>query len=69
MRSWPDVYWRGLNISTLANYVVRQKEGEAITYYAFLYVMYDFAGPSSYERFDLHINPEDVCFQLKGGKQ
>lgn len=65
---WPYVYWRGLNISAFPlNYVIQQKEGDIIAYYAFLNVVYDFTGTTSYERFDLRTNPEDVCFQLKGG--
>jgi len=64
----PYVYWRGLNVSIFTlNYVIQQKEGEAFTYYAFLNVVYDFTGTTSYERFDLRTNPEDICFQLKGG--
>ena len=65
---WPYVYWRGLNISAFPlNYAIQQKNGEALTYYAFLNVVYDFTGTTSYESFDLRTDPEDVCFQLKGG--
>lgn len=63
----PLVFWRGLEIGGPLNYAIQQKKGESLTYYAFLNVVYDFAGPSSYEHFDLRTNPEDVCFQLRGG--
>jgi hypothetical protein len=65
---WPNVYWNGLNISAFPlKYDVQQKNDEPFIYYAFLNVVYDFTGQTSYKRFDLRSNPEDVCFQIKGG--
>ncbi len=63
----PYVYWQGLNISYPLNYAIEQIQGEPITYYVYINVLDDFNGPSSYERFDLRTNPEDICFKLKGG--
>ncbi len=64
----PRVFLQGLNVGGIPyNYAIQRENGKSLTYYAFLNVVYDFAGPSSYEHFDLRTNPEDVCFQLKGG--
>jgi len=65
--SSPRVFWQGLEVSAPLKYAVQQGEGELLTYYAFLNVTYEFTGPSSYERFDLRKNPEDICLQLRGG--
>lgn len=63
--SWPSVYWKGLNVSIPLNYDIQ--ESEMLTYYFFLNMAYNYTGPSSYEHYDLRANPEDVCFQLRGG--
>lgn len=66
----PRVFLQGLRVGGIPyNYAIQQEKGESLTYYAFLNVVYDFAGPSSYEHFDLRTNPEDICLQLKGGSK
>jgi hypothetical protein len=63
----PYVYWRGLNVSAPLNYAVKSGDNDMFTYYAYLNAVDDFSGPSSYQKFDLRKNPEDICVQLKGG--
>lgn len=70
---WPNIYWRGLNLSYGYNYLMKEEKGKPFTYYTFIAPKFLEALPGKqmiHERIptnDLLKYPEDVCFQIRGG--